>query len=397
MDGMDAPEHRPLRVLMTTDTVGGVWQHSIELARALGDWGHRVALAALGPAPSPRQRAEARAVHGLSLHVRSGALEWMHEPWDEVRRSGDWLLALAARLRPDLVHLNQFAFGALPFAAPTLVVGHSCVLSWWQAVHGCAAPAAWDRYRAAVHDSLRGATAIGAPTRTMLDALRRHHGIARDGHVLPNGRDPRRFVAAPKRPQVLSAGRLWDPAKNLESLRRAASALPPPWEVRVAGAAHGPDGQGTDTAPLLALGPLAPSALARAYAGAAIYALPARYEPFGQTVLEAALSGCALVLGDIASLRETWDGAALFVAPDDHRTLGDTLARLAADEPLRRDLARAAQERAQHFTPTRMATAYLGVYTALCDDWARHPLAAPPLGGPGRAPSRALQAPVALP
>ncbi len=33
--------------------------------------------------------------------------------------------------------------------------------------------------------------------------------------------------------------------------------------------------------------------------------LPARYEPFGLSVLEAALSGCALVLGDIPSLRES--------------------------------------------------------------------------------------------
>ena len=54
---------------------------------------------------------------------------------------------------------------------------------------------------------------------------------------------------------------------------------------------------------------------------AAIYALPARYEPFRLEVLEAAAPGCALVLGDIASLRELWDGAALFVAPDDDRAL----------------------------------------------------------------------------
>ena len=38
------------------------------------------------------------------------------------------------------------------------------------------------------------------------------------------------------------------------------------------------------------------------FARAGIYALPAVYEPFGLSVLEAALSGCALVLGDIPSL-----------------------------------------------------------------------------------------------
>ena len=65
------------------------------------------------------------------------------------------------------------------------------------------------------------------------------------------------------------------------------------------------------------LGKLSESELARHYARAAIYCLPARYEPFGLSVLEAALSGCALVLGDIPSLRENWTGAAEFAPPDD--------------------------------------------------------------------------------
>ena len=58
---------------------------------------------------------------------------------------------------------------------------------------------------------------------------------------------------------------------------------------------------------------------------AAIYALPARYEPFGLSALEAALSGCALVLGDIPSLREVWGDAAVFVPPDDAGGLRDAL------------------------------------------------------------------------
>ncbi len=65
---------------------------------------------------------------------------------------------------------------------------------------------------------------------------------------------------------------------------------------------------------------------------AAIFAHPARYEPFGLAVLEAAMAGCALVLGDIPTLRELWDGAAVFVAPGRPDRLGEALAALAADE-----------------------------------------------------------------
>jgi len=90
--------------------------------------------------------------------------------------------------------------------------------------------------------------------------------------------------------------------------------------------------------------------------------LPARYEPFGLTALEAAWSGCALVLGDIDSLREVWDGAAIFVAPDDHAALAHALRRLIADTALRERYAALARERAEAHRPAAMADAYLRAY-----------------------------------
>jgi glycosyltransferase involved in cell wall biosynthesis len=80
-------------------------------------------------------------------------------------------------------------------------------------------------------------------------------------------------------------------------------------------------------------------------------------------VLEAALSGCALVLGDIASLREVWGDAALYVHPDDHLALRDALARLIADATLRHRLGRRARSRAMRYTPARMARGYIRAYS----------------------------------
>jgi glycosyltransferase involved in cell wall biosynthesis len=98
---------------------------------------------------------------------------------------------------------------------------------------------------------------------------------------------------------------------------------------------------------------------------ASIYALPARYEPFGQTALEAALSGCALVLGDVPSLREVWGPAALYVPPDDHAALHAALTMLIDDELLRRRMATKAHTRALQFTPSRMVDAYLSAYARM--------------------------------
>jgi glycosyltransferase involved in cell wall biosynthesis len=329
------PAKGPL-VLMTADTVGGVWSHALELAAGLGAAGTRVALAAMGNPVTPQQRRHVASLPTVTLHESTYRLEWMAQPWKDVVRAGEWLLELEAELEPRLVHLNQFAFGALPFRAPTLLVAHSCVLSWWRAVHGTAAPPQWDRYRRAVTDGLAGATRVGAPTRAMLGSLEANYGFKGRGLVLPNARSKRDYAPAPKEPLILSAGRLWDAAKNLAALEAVAPSLP--WPVHVAGSTSQPTGGVRRTRGVRALGELAPEALAHQLSRASIYALPARYEPFGQTVLEAALSGCALVLGDVRSLREVWGSAALYVPPDDHTALRETLLSLIEDPGLRQRL-----------------------------------------------------------
>jgi glycogen synthase len=351
---------RPRLVLVTADTVGGVWHYALELARALGERDVRVALAAIGPPLAPGQRRLAASLESVTLHERTCRLEWMSEPWSDVQSCGEWLLELECELRPDIVHLNQYAFGTLGFEAPTLVVAHSCVLSWWQAVHGAPAPESWQPYRGAVERGLVGADCVATPTRAMLRMLEQHYGLHPHALVIPNGRSAAHYAPERKEPHIVSAGRLWDAAKNLAALEAVAPHLP--WPIRVAGAQTHPAGGVRVLQGVHALGDLAPEALACELARAAIYALPARYEPFGLTVLEAALSGCALVLGDIPSLREVWGPAALYVPPENHEALRACLQRL-IEEPCRRaDLAQAARARALAYTPGRMANGYLEAY-----------------------------------
>jgi len=351
---------------MTADNVGGVWTHALELAAGLGERGVRVSLATMGAPLTPVQRRQAAALSAVELHESHWRLEWMHEPWGDVQRAGEWLQRLEAALRPDVVHLNQFAFGALPFAAPKLVVAHSCVASWWRAVHRTLAPAEWNSYRQAVRQGLDGASLVGAPTEAMLSSLALDYAFIQGGVVLPNGRSPAMFAPSAKEPVILSAGRLWDAAKNISALQSVAARLP--WPVCVAGPASPPgaDARGIGQAPgVLWLGELAPDALAAQFSRASIYALPARYEPFGLSALEAGLSQCALVLGDIASLREVWGDAALYVPPDDHEALHAALMRLIDDPALLQHMGRQALARARQFTPQRMVDAYLSAYARL--------------------------------
>jgi glycosyltransferase involved in cell wall biosynthesis len=100
-------------------------------------------------------------------------------------------------------------------------------------------------------------------------------------------------------------------------------------------------------------------------ARAAVFAAPARYEPFGLTALEAALSGCALVLGEIPSLREVWGEAALFVCPEDAAGLAAVTNRLLHDPVERSRMAGAARERAARYTVEAMSAGYLSAYRQL--------------------------------
>ena len=358
------PAYRvPQRILMTADAIGGVWTYALELAEGLGQHGVEVAIACMGRELTPAQQQAAQAIPNLTVFESAFKLEWMDDPWQEVAQAGDWLLELEQQLQPDLVHLNGYAHAALPWRSPTVVVAHSCVLSWWQAVKGEAAPPNWDQYRHQVRQGLRAADVVIAPSAAMLRSLQIHYDSQLTGQVIWNGRSPTQWMPQPPQPFILTVGRLWDEAKNIAALDAIAPDLP--WPVYAAGEPQHVNGQTVTLQGVQPLGQLSPEALKPWLEQAAIYALPARYEPFGLSALEAGLAGCALVLGDIPSLREIWGEAALFVPPEDRDRLRSTLQALIEDEEQRQWFSQQAHQRALQLTTERMVDQYLAVYADL--------------------------------
>jgi glycogen synthase len=354
----------PRRVLMTADAVGGIWHYAIELAGGLTRSDAEVVLAVLGPPPTSEQVATATAIDGVTLVHGWFALEWMPDAESDLAESSAWLLELEDAFRPDLVHLNGFAHAALPWRVPTLVVAHSCVLSWWRAVRGADAPAEWAAYRERTLAGLRAADLVVAPTRAFLEQVQSLYGALDRTLWIWNGLAPTESPSTDKEPLIFSAGRIWDNAKNLAGLAAIAERLP--WRLCIAGPGV-PDHRGGLAKPGSAewLGPLPADAMRRWCARASVFALPCRYEPFGLAALEAGLAGCALVLGDIPTLRELWDGAALFVAPDDREQLVAVLNELAHDPELLWLLGGLARSRAEGYSACRMTARYLDAYAGL--------------------------------
>lgn len=351
------------RLLMTSDAVGGVWTYALTLSRALCQRGYRVLLATMGPPPSPEQARAARAIPRLELRVSQYRLEWMDDPWPDVAEAGQWLLALEREFNPDVVHLNGYSHANLRFRAPALVVAHSCVLSWWRAVLDEPAPLRYEEYRRRVAAGLASARRVVAPTRAMLEELGRHYGVPLHGLVIPNGSAEVARAHGPKQRFVFAAGRVWDHAKNLELLADLAPRLS--WPVKIAGDAQAPDGSTRHLRNVETLGLLSASEMSLRFARAAVFAHPARYEPFGLAPLEAARAGAALLLSDIPSLREVWGDAACYAAPNDRAAWLAQLEMLSSDEVFRSELGERAHARARRYSASLMADRYESLYAQL--------------------------------
>lgn len=358
----------PRRLLMTADAVGGVWTYALDLARGLAEQGVATALAVLGPPPDAARRRAAEAIPDLVLIQTGLPLDWTAARPCEVEAAGRAVAGLADELGADLVHLNSPALAASArFSAPVVAACHSCVATWWASCRSGPLPSdlAW---RAALHGAgLHAADAVIAPSRAFARATADAYALPAPPRAIHNGRPS---LPHPRPDQatealVLTAGRLWDEGKNVQVLDRAASALP--WPVVALGALAGPNGAAIQLTRCRTPGPVGAEDMAAWLARAAVYASPARYEPFGLSVLEAAQAGCALVLSDIPTFRELWDGAALFVPSDDDGALAATLTQVLEDPGEHRRLSRAARARAGRFGAEAMVAGTLAVYREALD------------------------------
>lgn len=353
-------ERAPLRVLMTTDAGSPLWTLSCELATGLAAFGVETTLVAMGAPLTGAQRRAIAALPGVDVVETELPLDWSPTASRDVDAAGDWLLATAHRTGAEVVHLGGLVHAARPFGVPVVVGAHGSACAWYRAVRRCEAPPAWDDYRRRASAGLRAADVVVAPSRAALDAMLDAHGVDARGRVIPHGRSAGPWRPRDKEPFVLGIGRWWDDARGLVDLDSCAPVLD--WRVCIAGPRG--DGRAAPRGAYLA-GELAADELAALAGRASIYALPARYEPFGLSILEAALAGCALVLGDLPALRETWQDDAVYVPPGDRGALVAALRALGRDPARRVELADRAIARAHTLTAHRMATAYRELYDEL--------------------------------
>jgi glycogen synthase len=351
-----------LKIMMTADTIGGVWTYTIDLCRALQQFPVEIHLLTMGAFPTKAQHLQLNELNNVFLYESNFKLEWMENPWRDVEKAREWISRIYLKVKPDIMHFNNYAQAAQFWNVPTVTVLHSCVQTWWQAVKGERAPESWDPYAKVVRKALVKSDAVVAPTIAMLRQAKEIYGEINNSSIIYNGS----YHASPiqkKEPFIFCAGRLWDEAKNIQLLADIADRLS--WPVYIAGSNI--DSKKTDQANVHFLGQLSPEEMKDQLARASIFVMPATYEPFGLAVLEAAKSGCALVLSNINSLREIWDSAAVYIDPKDPEAAIDSLEQLINNETLRAMMGQKALEKSTVYSAEEMGKNYHRLYRQLVE------------------------------
>jgi len=345
-------------ILMTTDTQNGTWAYSMELCSVLEKYNTQLHLATIGEPLSDSQQKEASELSNVEIHENNVSIERADGLWKVSMETGKWLLQLEETTQPDIVHLNHYKYGKLSWQNPLLIVVHTGIHSQWESVNGEPAPDGWNDDQQRIKEGVQRAEMVVGVSNAIMDDLRKYHGPFTKTEVIYNVRSSPHLYPKKKMPVIFSMGRLSDETNNISALNRIADSLF--WPVFVAG--DSPLDNHIEAGHLRLLGDLSPSMAAECFARASIFVMLARHEPFGFSIVDAALSECALILGDIPSLREIWGDAALYVDPDNLQELQNHIQELIQNPSDLKSIARKARERALQYSPDDFGRNYIELY-----------------------------------
>jgi glycogen(starch) synthase len=298
----------------------------------------------------------------------------------------------ARRFRPDVLHVQCFGPNG-PYGLALATLRGTPIVVTLQGETIMDDHDVFDRsvtQRAALRLALRGASAVTACSRFVLDDAIRRFGTPRGPHhVLPNGVDlteeDEEAVDIRAGRFVLALGRVVH-KKGFDLLLRAFARLPEDLrDVRLVVAGDGPQRVALQELALaLGLGERVafPGAVARPQVAWLMkrtdaFVLPSRVEPFGIVTLEAMRFGRPVVVSSHGGSQEIvrTPDEGLVVDPTDEEALACALTTLLRDGALRTRLGDAGRRRAHDFAWPAIAAEYRTIYAGVVAG--RHTRAAP--------------------
>jgi glycosyltransferase involved in cell wall biosynthesis len=313
--------------------------------------------------------------------------------WSAIRRSATTgvrtlfsLRDAVAAFRPDVLHVQCFGPNGAYAVPLSRLTGRPLVIT----LQGETLMDDADIFeisrslRSSLRRGLRTAAAVTACSGFTLRDAERHFGLLPGrGRVIPNGVElggevpaaPTRPRGLPDRPYILALGRVV-PKKGFDLLVEAFAHMGVSGrsaDLVIAGTGDALEDLRRQVATLGVgdrvhlVGRLDRQDVAAAMAGAELFVVPSRLEPFGIVVLEAWRAGTAVVAtsrgGPSDLVRDGEDG--MLVDPFDRRALTAALERLMGDDRLRRAVGEAGRARVASFAWPTIADQYRQVYSVV--------------------------------
>src|SRR5215216_5646357 len=97
-----------IKLLMTADTLGGVWTYTLNLCKGLMDYNVDIHLMTMGGHLNKQQLEEVNRLSNVSLYCSDYKLEWMEDPWEDVKLASQWISSIYQTLQPDILHFNNY-------------------------------------------------------------------------------------------------------------------------------------------------------------------------------------------------------------------------------------------------------------------------------------------------
>ena len=344
------------KLLLTTDPYGGVATFVTALLPHLVKE-YQVKIVAVGRCNIPLTLVQVAADHDVELIPVREALEWMPGEEESVAEAEDIVEGLAYKYQPDVVHINSYGFAKVAEQYPTVLTLHSDLYTWFDNVEGSLPKGHQQAYKSLVEDSIYYSSAVVAPTQRYLAEASQFYKNLDKAVVVYNGIDTSDANLAEKEDMVLAAGRLGDASKGLKYLIEAAEAGC--FSLWLVGSLptdiHLPE-------KVKACGQVTAERLYMLMSRAAVYALPALYEPFGYSYLEAASRGCALVGFSLSTLQEIWGDSMKYTQQRDARVLAHDITQLLEDKAALLGMQKLAKERSMLYPAHAMASSYMKIY-----------------------------------
>lgn len=345
---------------MTSDAQGPLWEDTLVLMRGLQKLNIDVALATLGRPLRLDQRREALPLKNLQIYEQPLSLNPSLWTIDSLNKAGDRITSLAKQITPGLIHLNHPSLAPLSWhspATPRVVTGHWELLNRRIAVKNDCDTKELEEWNHCDLQTARGfqsSDLVIASSKALLTELEKTFGPFKRSQVIANGRDTQTSSQSVQLSEasspssfILTSLASEEGVEDLTTYHFLKSHLD--WPICFVD----PE---TD---------LNRSEFRSQLSKAPLYCLPATRNTSGTSVLEAALSGCALVLGETPSLLETWKQAALFADAHHPDSILHQLHFLIKNPEQRAEMAQRARARARFLSSKRTATFHVQIYEEL--------------------------------